>query len=166
MSAAPRAPSMTHRRAFWRRRIPARAYGQVLRALPVVVAARIVLWVLPLKTALRLTARLRDRARPPRRPPPAQDLARAVRRASRLVPKANCLPQALAGQILLGRAGYETEVRIGIRQTPARGFEAHAWLEHDGRILLGDLPDMAHFTPLPALERYLGHHCPGKTPPQ
>lgn len=164
---------MSRRTLLMRRRLVAalraspRAYAHVLRALPVVAAARIALWVLPLKTALGLTVRARDRRRPRRRPaPPAQDLAAGIRRASRLVPKANCLPQALAGQILLGRAGYETEVRIGIRQTPARGFEAHAWLEHDGRILLGDLPDMAHFTPLPALERYLGHHCPGKTPPQ
>ncbi len=151
----------------WRRRIvrlvqlPSRERRQFLRAVPILAAVRLALWFLPLRTALRLTCRIRDRRGPfPANRPGVHDIAQAVRRAGRAVPKANCLPQALAGQILLGRAGHESEVRIGVRQDPERGFEAHAWLEHRGEVVLGELPDMARFSPMPSLERYLGRHVP------
>jgi len=142
-------------------RIPARQRRLLLQALAILAAVRIALSLLPLKTTLRLTCRTRDRRGPYRATRPAvHELAQAVRRAARVVPKANCLPQALAGQILLGRTGYESEVRIGVRHDPERRFEAHAWLEHQGAVVLGELPDMARFNPMPSLERYLGRHVP------
>src|SRR5260221_1773026 len=36
-----------------------------------------------------------------------------VRNASRLVPRASCLTQALAAQFLLARSGHESRIRIG-----------------------------------------------------
>lgn len=156
-----RAPSTLRRGIARFAALPARDRRQVLRALPVVVAVRLALWILPLKTALRLTCRLRDRrGAPPAHPPGVHEITQAVRRAGRAVPKANCLPQALAGQILLGRAGHESEMRIGVRLDAARGVEAHAWLEHQGEVVLGELPDMARFSPMPSLDRYLGRHVP------
>jgi hypothetical protein len=166
-ASAPARRRMNQAASLWRRRIarflqvPARERRLFLRAVPILAAVRIALWLLPLRTALRLTARVRDRRGPFRaNRPGVRDLAQSVRRAGRVIPKANCLPQALAGQILLGRAGHESEVRIGVRRDPERGFEAHAWLEHQGEVVLGEIPDMARFTPMPSLERYLGRHVP------
>jgi len=43
-----------------------------------------------------------------------------------------CLRQALALQVLLGKKGIPTELRFGARKT-ADQFLAHAWLEYEGK---------------------------------
>lgn len=67
----------------------------------------------------------------------------AVDRASWFVPgKCTCLHRALAARILLSRSGHPSRLHIGGRLDPSKGFEAHAWLEIDGRVVLGALPDL------------------------
>jgi Transglutaminase-like superfamily len=60
----------------------------------------------------------------------------AVKVALRLMPSATCLCQALALQRLLARHGHPSELRIGVKKSNS-GFSAHAWLVHDGRVLIG-----------------------------
>lgn len=87
----------------------------------------------------------------PRAPAPVElgRVAWGVRAASRLIPGATCLTQALAGQYLLGRAGIASTVRIGVNASGDKGFAAHAWLVSDSTILLGAATeDPAAFTPL------------------
>ena len=57
--------------------------------------------------------------------------------ASRRVPKATCLTQAIALRTLLARDGKESELRIGVAKAEDGRLEAHAWLESDGRIVIG-----------------------------
>lgn len=57
--------------------------------------------------------------------------------ASRYVPRATCLVQALAGYILFSKYGYSTSIKIGVL-TENGEFEAHAWLEHDEKVVLGE----------------------------
>lgn len=57
--------------------------------------------------------------------------------ASRYVPKATCLVQALAGHILFSKYGYNTSIKIGVL-TENGEFEAHAWLEHGEKVVLGE----------------------------
>ena len=68
---------------------------------------------------------------------------RAVQMAGNLL-KATCLPQALALKWFL-RADTSTEIIVGVDKT--MGFEAHAWVQKAGRILIGDQPT-SHFQPL------------------
>jgi hypothetical protein len=75
-------------------------------------------------------------------------LAWAVRAASRFVPRATCLTQALALHHLLSRAGYCSSVQIGVAKDSRRNFEAHAWVEHDGRTLLHREGDLAGYSRL------------------
>ena len=49
---------------------------------------------------------------------------------------------ALAGFVLYRRHGIEAQLRIGAKQSVNEGFGAHAWLEHDGEVLVGNLPDL------------------------
>ena len=56
---------------------------------------------------------------------------------ARSIPKASCLTQALAAQVMLERAGEHPELKIGVA-TDRGEFEAHAWLELHGRPLVGD----------------------------
>jgi hypothetical protein len=59
----------------------------------------------------------------------------SVRRANRFSPRrASCLQQSLALSWLLGRQGIDSELRIGVRKQDGK-FEAHAWLERQGRLL-------------------------------
>ncbi|MFO0982779.1 MAG: lasso peptide biosynthesis B2 protein [Planctomycetota bacterium] len=67
--------------------------------------------------------------------------------AARHIPFATCLPQALAAQWLLARAGYRSELKLGIAPGAGRPVDAHAWLELDGEVVIGG-PDVARFTPL------------------
>ena len=82
-------------------------------------------------------------------PDPEPDLRRvrwAVGAASRLLPGTRCLAQALAGQVVLARRGVPTRLRIGVGRSSGE-VSAHAWLERDGRVVLGEArPD--EFTPL------------------
>lgn len=72
-------------------------------------------------------------------------LTRRIERYGRRLPGARlCLPQALAGAVLLRRHGYAAEVVIGVRNGP---FAAHAWLVHDGRVVLGE-PDRPGHVPI------------------
>lgn len=118
-------------------------------ALPVVVAVRVALWVLPfgkLQAAITRPVRRRSGAVAPSMTD-AERIAWSVGSAARFVPKATCLTQALAGSLLLSRAGHPAEVRIGVAKDPAGKLEAHAWVESRGRVLIGD-HDLHRFTTL------------------
>jgi hypothetical protein len=53
--------------------------------------------------------------------------------------RAGCLPTSLALQHLLALRGIASELRLGVGKPNGR-FEAHAWIERDGTVLL-DLRD-------------------------
>jgi len=73
--------------------------------------------------------------------------------ADHLTPDFNCLPRAIAGFIICRREGYQVNIRIGTRRVhPMAPFEAHAWIEHNSRVILGELPGMEYFTPFPSLD--------------
>jgi hypothetical protein len=75
----------------------------------------------------------------------------AVMRSSRVVPGGkNCLVQALAANLLLGRRGVPSTVRIGVAKDCHGTFRAHAWAEADGETVIGGAVDV-EFTPLPPL---------------
>jgi Transglutaminase-like superfamily len=69
-------------------------------------------------------------------------IAYVVAMASRHTPTPNsCLHRSLALWWLLRRAGFDSRVRFGARKQPS-GFEAHAWVEHNGVVVFDDLvPD-------------------------
>lgn len=97
------------------------------------VAVRLALWILP----FRLVRGLRWKRAPVlSRVSAPERVAWAVAAAGRYVLKATCLVKALAGQALLARRGHAARLCIGVAK-PAGRLEAHAWLECEGRVLLG-----------------------------
>jgi hypothetical protein len=79
----------------------------------------------------------------------------SVLAASRFVPFASCLTQALAGQVLLARQGVHSEIRLGVRQGQRGSLMAHAWLVCDDLVVLGgedgaagQFSPIAHFGPI------------------
>jgi hypothetical protein len=121
-----------------------RDLGLALQALALLAGARLALVMLPLPAVLRSQRRLRGAEAPA--DDPASELRRVRRglgRASRFVPGARCLAQALAGQVLLSRRGVASELRLGARREGGK-VEAHAWLEGADGVLLGDLPEAGY----------------------
>jgi hypothetical protein len=126
--------------------------GLILRTLPLVAAIRVALWVAPLRRVGRL---IRACEHLPLFVPgdlPVSRLEWAVRAASRRVPMASCLTQALALQFVLVRSGRSSEVHIGVRKDAAAGFQSHAWVECEGRMLLSAPSEIVGYSRLLALE--------------
>ena len=80
-----------------------------------------------------------------------QNTVWAITRAGRYLPGATCLVRALAARELLARSGLCAELRIGVAHDERGRFEAHAWLEYGGRVVLGSPDDATRFVPLPLL---------------
>lgn len=80
-------------------------------------------------------------------------VSRLIHAAAKLVPFSTCLSNALAGQVLFAANHHQTKLHIGVRNTPDKGFEAHAWLTLDGAILLGSLPDLKTYKELPPIDQ-------------
>ena len=78
-------------------------------------------------------------------------LAWAVQAAARRIPRASCLTQALVLQHLMARAGKRAELHIGVAKESGRGFEAHAWVEYGGSVVLGDNGELERYAPMLAL---------------
>jgi Transglutaminase-like superfamily len=79
-------------------------------------------------------------------------VAWAVEVASRHTPGVkSCLNQALAAQVLLGRHGHPALVHIGVARGERGRFQAHAWVESGGKVVIGG-SGRERFTPLVVLE--------------
>ena len=70
-----------------------------------------------------------------------EQTAWAVRSAADHLPlELLCLPRALTTKYLLRNVPSLT-LEIGIEINSSRIFEAHAWVERNGSIIIGDWPD-------------------------
>jgi hypothetical protein len=121
----------------------------LFQAALVVLAIRSGLWLLPFRRVRAILARM-DTAPPllrPRNGTSTDEIARAVRSASRFVPHASCLTQALAAQALLRWSGISSRLHIGVAKDDAGRLEAHAWVESKGSIVIGG-SGLARYTPL------------------
>ena len=134
-----------------------------IRGLFLVVVIRIALWTVP----FRLTHEWVDRFQRPTGP--RQDLDRrtirlavwAVEAAGRRMPGATCLTQSMALQILLGRMGQQTRLRLGVAKGQSGEIEAHAWVEAQGRIIAGNTVNGFHR--YAALEAQPENNCYAKS---
>jgi hypothetical protein len=148
---------------------PLRSYARLsraerraaLRALALVVAFRIALWTLPARRVL--AAAPRPRARPAPAGVSPDRLAWLVRAAARRIPDASCLTRALAARWLLAEASLDSTLRFGHRRDERGEFAAHAWLEHEGRVLVGGDEDLSlyhRFDAPPAAAAGQAPHAP------
>ena len=65
-----------------------------------------------------------------------QKIIWAVKASSKFVPSATCLTQAMAARKMLLNHGYNANLRIGVLREDD-DLKAHAWLEKDGKVLIG-----------------------------
>ena len=115
----------------------------------ILIWIRLGLWILPWRRAVAAAGNLRifgSRQVEPLR------AAWAIRNASRMIPGATCLTQALALQCLLNRAGHTSRLSLGVANGDG-AFEAHAWVEHDGEPLLEKPEELARYSRLLTMDR-------------
>lgn len=130
-------------------RMPAADRALLIRTIGLLAVARVALWVLPFRSARRLVTR-RPGGR--LRPVTLEQVRWAVDVGQRIIPDATCLPQALAAESLLTRGGHPLALRVGVRKSPDGRFDAHAWVESGGYVIVGRLPGgLGEFAPMPPL---------------
>ena len=126
-----------------------------LRAVFLLWEARFLSSFLPIRSAGRA---LRDLRRRPSAAGPRADAGIVLPKALWALETAgrhaalspSCLVKSLAFVALLEEEGLASDLRIGVSKEPGGRFEAHAWVEREGRVLLG-APEPGRFTPLPVL---------------
>jgi len=117
----------------------------------VMLGLRVLPWLVLQRVLLKL-ANGYSRFRPAQRPS-AQHIAWTVQAASRYVPKATCLPRALAAQLLLIQRAYPADLQIGVARDENGKLEAHAWVTSNDGIIIGGVPDPDRFVPLSHMEK-------------
>jgi hypothetical protein len=134
--------------------LPAGERYLLFSALFHLVTIRVGLWLLPLQQLLKRLPKMaaaRDEARASKMLP-AERIAWAICVVSRYLPGTrNCLVQALAVQAMLAHRGYSSHLRIGVAKDEEGRFKAHAWVECEGKIVIGGA-GVSQYTAFPPLE--------------
>jgi Transglutaminase-like superfamily len=140
-------------------RLPGADRVLLVQALVSITIARLGLLVLPLATVRRIVRAItRAASRLPMENRRALDrIIWAVAAAGKRAPiGTTCLASALAGQALLDRHGYSTLLRIGVKRNETGAFAAHAWLEHEGKVIVGGSTDIiGTYTTMPEWEHLI-----------
>lgn len=96
--------------------------------------------------------RLLDRAKAlrSRSPHSAGRISWAVAAAARRLPGRTCLKDSLVADVMLRRRGYQSTLRLGVKKAHDCGgpLQAHAWVESDGTIVVGELDTLHEYRPL------------------
>lgn len=126
--------------------LPGQERVLLTRAAALLWLFRIALWVLPFARTRSLAHALAERGSSRARGPAPDRVGWAVETMARRVPKATCLVRAMTAQVLLARSGYPATMQIGVAKEEGR-LHAHAWVESDGRVIVGG--DVGGFSVFP-----------------
>lgn len=136
-------------------RLSAGDYQLLLKTFVLLGLVRLGLWLLPFPNLRQAIAKVSQ-------PNPKQlqvkqvsvgKIIWAVNVSSYYMPGGvKCFARALTTQVLISRQGYSPQLRIGVAKGEGGQFEAHAWVEIQGQVIIGNLVDLSRFTPLPSLE--------------
>jgi hypothetical protein len=69
------------------------------------------------------------------------------------IPGATCLTQALAALTLLGHFGQPASLRFGIARQECGELTAHAWVETEGKTVIGNSLHLSHYAILSPIDR-------------
>jgi Transglutaminase-like superfamily len=129
---------------------------QVLQVFLLLVGIRLGLGLLPFRVVLKQVQRLGNSPKNWSSRSPVQPISHIVwmvNVSSRYMPGGvKCLARALTTQLLLTRQGYAPDLRIGVAKAATGDLEAHAWIEYEGRVVIGHLKDLSRYIPFPSLE--------------
>jgi hypothetical protein len=127
--------------------VPTRDKKLLIGAALLVAVIRLGFWLLPFRMMNKGVLFSRDHLyRSPRGTACTPErVAWAIKIASKYVPVATCLIQAVAAHVLLALQGHRSRIWIGIAKSGST-LESHAWVECQGKTVIGESLD--YFTPL------------------
>ena len=138
----------------WRKLValPARDWGLLAETALVLTMAKAGLRLLPYGSLQRIADKPAGKAPIESASGTPARIAWALGALARRLPGRNtCLVQALAAHAMLRRRGYASELRIGVAgKDPAGGIQAHAWVECEGRVVIGGIEDLGTYAVLSA----------------
>jgi hypothetical protein len=118
--------------------LPVMERQMLLKAFILLIFVRLGLWLLPFQTLQRTLEKLfHYPVTSNRQSLSPEKVSWAVRAVSWYVPSATCLAQALTLKALLTQEGIHSDLAIGVARDDATGITAHAWLEIDGKVIIG-----------------------------
>jgi hypothetical protein len=120
---------------------------------------RLGLWLFPFQTIQQLLIKINQVSSKPksRNLIDLSKIGRAIHSISHYLPgQVRCLAQALTAHFLICHYGYSPQLKIGFAKGEGGLIEAHAWVECQGQVVMGDSYDLPRFTTLPALS--INHH--------
>ena len=119
-------------------------------ALPVVMLMGLVVRLVPFRFLRKsLVKRLSVDTTP--RPADLAEIQKIVRSVdffSRFHPFASCLTKSLSALLLIKFNGEHAILKIGVAKGEDETFKAHAWLESNGRIIMGQVSPKTRYTAL------------------
>ena len=129
----------------------------LVRAVVVLAFVRLSLGLVPFPTLRRLVVGRLDRGRtaPSGDRGAVDQVVWAVTAASQHAPgwTTTCLSRALTVQAMLAHRGYQSRLHVGVMRDARGKLEGHAWVEGEGRILIGGTAaDIVRFSPLAAFD--------------
>jgi hypothetical protein len=117
--------------------LPLREKFLLMKAALLVLTIRVGLTLLPFSTLQKIlpkvTKKCIDLER--KRTFSIDQVAWSVAASSHCLPKATCLVQALAIQVLLLHEGYPANLQFGVTKGDRKELQAHAWVESEGRVI-------------------------------
>lgn len=135
-------------------RLPTAERWLLIKSTLLLEAIKLGMWLLPFRVLRRLLAQVSETPSKLRHADrhSADRIAWAVEIASQHTPGVKtCLNQALATQVLLARRDYPSFLHIGVAKGEQGEFKAHAWVESEGKIVIGG-GQLESFTPLTVLK--------------
>jgi hypothetical protein len=109
----------------------------VIESLFWLLSIRVMLWIFSFTSVQKKVQKIVNHYNPnPKKKIAIKNLKNIMLTTAGYVPYATCLVQALAGHILFFKYGFPTSIKIGVLSENGE-FEAHAWLEHEEKVVLG-----------------------------
>ena len=107
----------------------------LFEALFVMIKVRLMLWVMSFYSIQKSFSKIEVSSKRDRT---ICELKWSIKIVSQQMPRSTCLTNALSGYILLSKHGYASLIKIGVGKSIDDEFEAHAWLEYDGNVIIGE----------------------------
>ncbi|GAX39658.1 hypothetical protein NIES4075_06140 [Tolypothrix sp. NIES-4075] len=114
------------------------------------ILVRLGLWLLSFKTLQQLLSSISN-AKPKCQEKDHISIDKiiwAVEVSSHYMPGVKCLARALTCQLFMSRHGYTSNLCIGVAKGQEGELKAHAWLENQGQVVIGDVADLSNFSQL------------------
>lgn len=118
----------------------------LIQAYVLLMFIRLGLFLLPFQTLKKILKRVSQILKPADSQITTRSIAQVINRSSRFCPgTVMCLAKALATNTLMNIYGFPSQLHIGVAKGQDNRLEAHAWVEAEGKVVVGYLPDLSRF---------------------